>query len=133
MTIRVSNGQGTQLGLPGRSALEIASGTAGSVSMTFRKVEIPVPTPGEPLRKPHVHVDFEECIHVLEGTGVTCTESGDFEVGSGDTMIITAGELHVTRNTGDQPLILLCFFPVPDIVPGTNTGTFPDKNSQRPA
>ncbi len=112
------------MGLPGRSALEIVSGEAGSATITFRRVEIPVPAPEEPLRQPHVHNDFEECIHVLHGEGTTCTETGDFDVGPGDTMVIPAGELHVTRNTGDRPLVLLCFFPVPDIGPGTSTGNF---------
>lgn len=124
MATRVTKGQGTQLGLPGRSALEIVSGLAGATSMTFRKVEIPVPKPGEQLRQPHVHHDFEECIHVLDGNGMTCTQAGDFEVAAGDTMIIPAGELHVTRNVGAKPLVLLCFFPVADIVPGTSIGTF---------
>ena len=124
MASRVARGQGTQLGLPGRSALEIVSGNLGSVSMTFRRVEIPVAQPGDPLRNPHVHHTFEECIHVVSGCGVTCTETGDFQAGPGDTMIIPAGELHVTRNTGDEPLVLFCFFPVPDIEPGTSTGAF---------
>ena len=35
-----------------------------------------------------------------------------------------AGEKHVTRNTGEVPLMLLCFFPVPDIVPGTEDTSF---------
>lgn len=117
------------MGLPGRSAEEIVSGKHGSTSMTFRRVEIPVANTSEPLRNPHVHHDFEECIHVVSGRGVTCTEAGDFPVGPGDTMIIPAGELHVTRNTGEEPLVLLCFFPVPDIVPGTGTGTFPESGN----
>ena len=124
MATRVAKGQGTHIGLPGRSAEEIVSGKHGSTSMTFRRVEIPVANPDELLRKPHVHHDFEECIHVVSGQGVTCTEADEFPVGPGDTMIIPAGELHVTRNTGAEPLVLLCFFPVPDIVPGTSTGMF---------
>jgi oxalate decarboxylase/phosphoglucose isomerase-like protein (cupin superfamily) len=29
-----------------------------------------------------------------------------------------AGEKHVTRNTGNEPLVLLCFFPSADIRAG---------------
>ena len=126
MAKRVGKDQGIQMGLSGRSALEVVSGEMGATSMTFRRVEIPVTDSGASPRNPHVHRDFEECIHIVSGTGVTCTETGDFEVGPGDTMIIPAGELHVTRNTGDEPLVLLCFFPVADIAPGTREGTFPD-------
>jgi len=128
MASRVAKGKGTQLGLPGRSALEIVSGNLGSDSITFRRVEIPVPKSRDPLRNPHVHHTFEECIHVVSGKGITCTETGDFPVEPGDTMIIPAGELHVTHNTSDEPLVLFCFFPVPDIVPGTSTGVFPEQN-----
>ena len=124
MATRVAKGEGERLGLPGRSALEIASGKTGDASLTFRQVEIPVPEPDEPLREPHLHKDFEEIIHVVSGRGLTCTQSGEFPVEPGDTMVIPAGELHVTRNTGNEPLILLCFFPVPDIAPGTRSGSF---------
>jgi quercetin dioxygenase-like cupin family protein len=100
--------------------------------MSFRLVEIPVAQPDDPQRAPHLHEDFEECIFVLEGSGVTCTELEDHEVQAGDTIIVPAGELHVTRNTGDAPLKLLCFFPVPDIVPGTRTLEFSHlKHGQR--
>jgi oxalate decarboxylase/phosphoglucose isomerase-like protein (cupin superfamily) len=35
-------------------------------------------------------------------------------VTAGDTILVPAGELHVTRNTGSSPLRLLCFFPTAD-------------------
>ncbi|MFL5050580.1 MAG: hypothetical protein ACJ8D4_11975 [Xanthobacteraceae bacterium] len=34
-------------------------------------------------------------------------------------VLIPAGEKHMTRNTGTEPLVLLCFFPVPDVTAGT--------------
>jgi mannose-6-phosphate isomerase-like protein (cupin superfamily) len=34
-------------------------------------------------------------------------------------VLIPAGEMHMTRNTGEVPLVLLCFFPVPDVGAGT--------------
>jgi quercetin dioxygenase-like cupin family protein len=108
-----------QLGLPGRKALEIVSGENGAQGITLRLAEIPVAQPGEALRAPHHHSDFEECIYVLSGEGTTFAESGEYPLRPGDTLLIPAGEKHVTRNTGNEPLLLLCFFPVADITAGT--------------
>lgn len=104
-----------QLGLAGRKSLEIVSGEKGAQAVTLRLVEIPVPRPGEPLRGPHYHNGFEECIHVLSGAGCTEADSGSYPLRTGDTILIPSGEKHVTRNTGATPLMLLCFFPVADI------------------
>ena len=108
-----------QLGLAGRKSLEIVSGEKGARAVTLRLVEIPVAKPGEPLRGPHHHNGFEECIYVLAGEGCTDADSGRFPLKAGDTILIPAGEKHVTRNTGTVPLVLLCFFPVADISRGT--------------
>ena len=103
------------LGLPGRTALELVSGEKGARAVTLRLVKIPVPVPGETLRGPHHHSDFEECIYVLSGRGTTHADSGTYELRAGDALLVPPGEKHVTRNTGNEPLLLLCFFPVADI------------------
>lgn len=108
-----------QLGLPGRKALEIVSGEKGACGVTLRLVEIPVPKPDDSLRGPHQHFNFEECIYVLSGQGRTFADSGEFPLKPGDTLLMPPGEKHVTRNTGNEPLLLLCFFPVADIAGGT--------------
>jgi len=108
-----------QLGLPGRNALELVSGATGARRVTLRLVEIPVPQSGETPRSPHQHYDFEECIYVLSGRGATYADSGEFLLKPGDTLLMPAGEKHVTRNIGREPLLLLCFFPVADITKGT--------------
>jgi mannose-6-phosphate isomerase-like protein (cupin superfamily) len=108
-----------QLGLPGRRALEIVSGERGSRSVTLRLAEIPVPQPGDVSRSVHYHSNFEECIYVLSGQATTFADSGEYRLQPGDTILMPAGEKHVTRNTGKEPLLLLCFFPVPDINAGT--------------
>lgn len=124
-----------QLGLPGRKALEIVSGERGSRAVTLRLAEIPVPRPGETPRGPHQHYDFEECIYVLSGTGTTYADSGEFPLKPGDTLWMPAGEKHVTRNTGGEPLLLLCFFPVADITKGTqehaSSSAFPSGASRK--
>jgi quercetin dioxygenase-like cupin family protein len=106
------------LGLPGRKSLELVSGETGSQAVTLRLVEIPLPKPGEAPRGPHHHSGFEECIYVLSGEGCTETEHGHHPLKAGDTILIPPDEPHVTRNTGREPLILLCFFPVARV---TNT------------
>ena len=104
------------MGLPGRKSLEIVSGEKGSQAVTLRLVEIPVAKPGEKPRPMHFHKGFEECIHVMSGEGYTETEGGGkHPLKAGDTILIPSGEKHATRNTGSEPLVLLCFFPVPDI------------------
>lgn len=113
-----------RLGLAGRTSLEIVSGEKGARAMTLRLVEISVPKPGEAPRGPHLHRDFEECIFVVSGTGTTHADSGEYPLKPGHTILLPAGEKHVTRNTGNVPLVLLCFFPVPDIVPGTEDASF---------
>lgn len=106
--------QAKRLGLPGRLSLEPVSGEVGSC-VTLRIAEIPTPKPGDKLRGPHLHAGVEECIYVLRGTGLTVSESGEIPVGPGDIVLIPPNEKHMTRNTGTQPLVLLCFFPVPDV------------------
>ncbi len=107
-----------RLGLPGRTSLEPISGEIGS-RVTVRIAEIPVPKAGDRPRGPHLHDGFEECIYVLKGSGVSVSESGEFPIGPGDIVLIPPNEKHMTRNTGTEPLVLLCFFPHPDIGPRT--------------
>jgi len=107
-----------RLGLPGRTSLEPVSGEIGS-RVTFRIAEIPPARPGDTPRGPHLHDGFEECIYVLSGEGVTVAESGEIPIRPGDIVLIPPGEKHMTRNTGPEPLVLLCFFPVPDVTAGT--------------
>ena len=78
-----------------------------------------MPGPGDTPRGRHRHEDFEECIHVLSGDGLTDAESGQFALKAGDTIVIPPGEMHVTRNTGKEPLMLLCFFPVGNVAART--------------
>jgi len=121
-----------QLGLPGRKALEIVSGEKGALGVTLRLAEIPVPQPGESLRGPHQHSDHEECIYVLSGKGTTFADSGEYPLKPGDTLLIPPGEKHVTRNTGNEPLLLLCFFPVADITKGTVGPRISSRTPNRP-
>lgn len=107
-----------RLGLPGRKSLELVSAEKGSRAITLRLVEIPVAREGEKMRGPHFHSNSEECMFVLSGQGTTHAETGDFKLEAGDAILIPPGEKHVTRNSGNEPLILLCFFPTADVTAG---------------
>lgn len=111
----IKSGEAKDLGLAGRVSREIVSGDSGSSAVTLRWVEIPVEAPGDPPRQPHFHADCEECIHVLSGQGIFCTDDGERHLGPGDTVLVPPREPHYTRNAGDEPLRLLCFFPVADL------------------
>lgn len=101
------------LGLPGRVSNEIVSGVhGGSKAVTLRLVEIPVAVPGEPQRGRHCHDGHEECMYVLSGEGSTSSGGQQCKLEAGDTILIPPGEMHVTRNSGTVPLVMLCFFPV---------------------
>ena len=120
-----------RIGLPGRNVLKILSGEQGAGGVTLRLVEVPVPAPGDLMRGPHYHSNFEECIYVLAGVGTTFADSGEYTLLPGDTILMPPGERHLTRNTGNEPLLLLCFFPVADIAPGTHDADFSAKGPQR--
>ncbi len=113
MAFRVPLDDAVELDLPGRRSREIVSGAAGADS-TLRLVEIAVPEPGAGPRAPHWHHDREELIHILDREGITWVEGVEFVMRTGDTIRIAPGERHVTRNTGDSPLKLLCYFPRPE-------------------
>ena len=104
----------TNLSLPGRKSREIVAAASGAQRSTVRFVEIEPETSGA-KRGPHIHFDFEECIHVLAGEGLTRTDKGEYPLTAGDTILIPAGENHATYNTGTTVLKLLCFFPTNDV------------------
>lgn len=112
MAFRVTLDEAVDLDLPGRRSREIVSGAGGAES-TLRLVDIAVPDPGAPPRRPHWHPDSEEVIHVLDGEGITWVDGREFRMSPGDTIRIAPNERHVTRNAGDKTLKILCFFPNP--------------------
>ena len=111
----LTQAQAKSMGLPGRKSLEIVSGEKGAQAVTLRLVEIPPVKSGDSPRGRHFHQGFEECIFVMSGEGCTEADSGNYPLQAGDTILIPSGEKHATRNTGAEPLVLLCFFPVADI------------------
>jgi mannose-6-phosphate isomerase-like protein (cupin superfamily) len=126
-----ARGDATPLALPGRTSREVVSSARGADRVSLRLVTIEPQKPGEAPRGPHVHYACEEVIYVVSGEGTTKATSGEFPLKPGDTLLVPAGELHVTRNTGREPLSLLCFFPDGDVASGTEE--FADWNSAKAA
>lgn len=115
----LAQGEARQMALPGRRAAELVGAASGAEGCSVRLVEIDPLPPGAPERGPHVHLGFEECIHVLAGRGVTRTPGAALAIGPGDTLLVPPGELHATSAAGPGVLRLICFFPVADIRPAT--------------
>jgi len=68
--------------------------------------EASVPAGGATLL--HCHSESEELYHVIEGSGQMTLGDEEFSIAAGDTILIPPGTPHCLRNTGDQPLRLLC-------------------------
>jgi len=102
------------LDLPGRISREYVSGKNGSENVSLRLVEIQ-PMAEKAPRSMHFHPNTEECIYVLEGSGITETPSGSYRLSVGDVFVVPPMEKHRTTNTGSSVLKLLCFFPTDEV------------------
>jgi len=114
MTDVIGVGRGRRLILPGRSVLELASGSEGGYACTVRRVTIP-PETAAPQRGPHRHAGHEEVMTILSGVGELRAGDEVWAVAPGDVIVVSAGVLHRTRNTGSVDLVMLCVLPVADV------------------
>jgi mannose-6-phosphate isomerase-like protein (cupin superfamily) len=104
-----------ELTLPGRRSWDIVSSRTGGRAVTLRYVEIPPEgTPGQ-RRNRHKHIDREEVMWVLSGSGVVEGQDSETPVAEGQVIYVPPNEPHRTRNTGQDTLRLLCFFPEAEI------------------
>ncbi|WP_148571353.1 cupin domain-containing protein [Nocardioides caldifontis] len=95
--------------LSGRlSADPLPAGTGGDYSV--RVVRIP---PGP--RTPHLHPHTDEVTFVVSGSGTAWEADTPTPVGPGDLLVVPREVPHATVATGDTELVLLCFFPHPDL------------------
>ena len=56
----------------------------------------------------HAHAVTEEIYHVTAGSGLMTLGQEEFTIGPGDTVCIPPGTPHRVRNTGQEPLRILC-------------------------
>jgi quercetin dioxygenase-like cupin family protein len=95
--------------LPGRrSADPFPLGVADPCSL--RVVRIP-----RGPRTPHRHPHSWEVVYVAEGNGRIWEGEHATVVGAGDVAAIPPGVPHATVCTGRSELVLVCFFPHPDL------------------
>jgi len=95
--------------LPGRRAADPLPDDAGTEA-SVRVVRI---TPGP--RRPHMHPHSAEVVYVAEGTGTAWEGDIATHVSAGDLVIVPRGVPHATVATGQDDLVLVCFFPHPDL------------------
>tara|TARA_Y100000766_G_scaffold41625_1_gene31630 strand:+ start:440 stop:826 length:387 start_codon:yes stop_codon:yes gene_type:complete len=114
LAFRITEKEAVLLDLPGRISREYVSGKNGSKNVSLRLVEIQ-PMAEKAPRSMHFHPNTEECIYVLEGSGVTETPSGSYRLSVGDVFVVPPMEKHRTTNTGSSVLKLLCFFPTDEV------------------
>lgn len=115
MTTVLRAGDGEVLVLPGRSVVELVSGSVGGYGVTVRYVQIPPEGPEGSGRGPHRHEGCEEVMLVVQGSGDLHAGPDVWPVREGDTVVVSPGVPHQTRNTGDGDLILMCVFPIPNV------------------
>lgn len=100
--------------LPGRLAADpFADEDAGGTSVRIVRIE------GAAPRRPHRHPRSAEIVHVADGTGRAWQDGEVRTVAAGDTVLIPRGVPHATIPNPGGSLLLVCFFPDPDL--GTNT------------
>ena len=114
LAFRITKKDAVLLDLPGRISREYVSGKNGSENVSLRLVEIQ-PMAEKAPRSMHFHPNTEECIYVLEGSGITETPSGSYRLSVGDVFVVPPMEKHRTTNTGSSVLKLLCFFPTDEV------------------
>lgn len=56
----------------------------------------------------HKHRRSEELYHVTRGSGLMTLNGRPIPLRAGDTLSIPAGTPHCIRNTGNEPLVILC-------------------------
>ncbi len=66
-------------------------------------------------RMPHVHRHSAEVVYVVSGAGTAWEGDRATAVTAGDLIVIPAGTPHATVATGEDDLVLVCFFPHPDL------------------
>jgi quercetin dioxygenase-like cupin family protein len=108
--------------LPGRlSADPLPPGVA--VGCSARVVRI---APGP--RTPHRHPHSAEVVYVVSGAGTAWEDDVPTAVGPGDVLVVPPGMPHATVATGTSDLVLVCFFPHPDLAANIEELTGPERS-----
>lgn len=96
--------------LPGRRSADPFAGADGAgTSVRIVRLE------AGPPRTPHRHPRTAEVVHVVAGSGRAWQDGQWSPVTAGDTVLIPPGVPHATVPDPGGPLLLVCFFPDPDL------------------
>ena len=90
----------------GSEIRELMHPAVHGVGRNLSLAEARIPPGGE--TKLHRHLKSEEIYHVLEGKGLMRLGNEEFEIVTGDTILIPPGTPHNVRNIGAGVLRLLC-------------------------
>ncbi len=96
--------------LAGRLSADPLASVDDPGGCSVRVVRVP---PGP--RTPHRHPHSVEVVYVAEGTGRVWEGDRVTAVGPGDVVLVPSGTPHATVATGSSDLLLVCFFPHPDL------------------
>jgi quercetin dioxygenase-like cupin family protein len=109
--------------LPGRlSADPLPPGLASGCSARIVRI-----APGP--RMPHRHPHSAEVVYVAGGTGTAWEGDVPTRVGGGDLVVVPAGVPHATVASGTTDLVLVCFFPHPDLAANIEELTGPERHA----
>jgi len=103
--------------LPGRLAADPLAAAPLSGVGTGSTVRVVRVLPGP--RTPHLHPHCEEILYVLTGSGTTWEGDTSSDVGPGDLVVVPTGVPHATVAHGTEGLVVVCFFPHPDLTANT--------------
>lgn len=110
--------------LPGRlSADPLPPGLAAGCSARVVRI-----APG--ARTPHVHPRSAEVVYVVDGTGTAWEDDVPTRVGPGDLVVVPSGVPHATVAAGPGDLVLVCFFPHPDLAANIEELTGPERTAR---
>ncbi|MGH3329272.1 MAG: cupin domain-containing protein [Streptomycetales bacterium] len=100
--------------LPGRLAADPLAGWDAPVAVRVVRLD-----PGETPRRPHRHPRSVEVVYVAEGEGRAWQDGEVRRVGAGDVLLMPQGVPHATVPDDSSSLLLVCFFPDPDLASNT--------------
>jgi quercetin dioxygenase-like cupin family protein len=118
----VSGGSLLYAQLPGRLAADPLPPALAGPGCSVRVVRV---APGP--RNPHLHPHSAEVSYVVSGSGTAWEDDVPVRVGPGDLLVVPPGVPHATVASGTSELVLVCFFPHPDLTANIEELTGPDR------
>lgn len=99
--------------LPGRESAdpfrELPDMAAANLSVRIVRLRY------DPARTAHVHAHSAEAVFVVAGQGTLWMDGVRTRIDTGDTSLIPAGVPHATLPDPGGDMVLVCFFPHPDL------------------